>query len=966
MSRWKVWKAIKIKLLAKNQMKKPVKRFGHCFVLAFSMGALLLYFVCPAHSQETEVLYLSGTGNDHTVPWEFYCSEGNNSKEWTTIPVPACWELQGFGSYNYGLVPWEERMNEYGIYRYEFRPPDSWKGKKVDIVFEGVMTDADVKINGKSAGPKHQGAFYEFRYDVSRLLSFGNRTNRLEVTVHKHSSDSLVNEAERWADYWVFGGIFRPVYLEAKPADHIERVATDAKANGNLNADVYFRSSAAAYLGVELQSLNGTVLGYTEETIEDTEKGHMRMSSFFDQIESWNPESPHLYEFVFTLKDRNHNPLHRMNVRTGFRTVEVKEKDGIYVNGTKVKIKGISRHSFWPTSGRTTSKDISILDVKLMKEMNMNAIRMSHYPPNKHLLDACDSLGLFVIDELAGWGPPPYGTELGKKLVKELVLRDVNHPSVILWANGNEGGWNPDLDDAFSPWDIQQREVMRPRQILGKINSLHYFKYNYLAYDSYQRDRIFLTTEFLHGCWDEGHGAGLDDYWRMMWDNPICAGGFLWNFSDEAIVRTDRKGVLDLDGNHAADGITGPYRQKEGSFYTVKEIWAPVFFEKKFITPDFEGKFDIENRYHYTNLDQCEFEASWIRFSGPDDQATSPLQALKGHIPVVHLAPGEEGTLSVDMPENWHTFDALYIKALDPGKNEIFTWSFPIRGPDAMGYEYPEPEGKEFSISADETEESILVRTADMEFVFEKKSGALAGAFFNGKEVHLKNGPRFITEQKMEPSGFQHSLDEHGQYVLEFSFQGSITKFRNIQYGIKWVVRTNGLLDLTVTGHYMQGISFDYPEDQIQSVRRLGDGPFRVWRNRTKGTTLAVWEEDYNNTITSDPAYNYDYPEFKGFFSSLYWARLRNTDKSSLTVYCHTPYTFFRLFTPETPEDVREGWGTDAIVYPEGDISFLNAIPPIGTMFKKAEDLGPQSQPETVYGWDSEPVRMSLTFDFKK
>jgi hypothetical protein len=209
-------------------------------------------------------------------------------------------------------------------------------------------------------------------------------------------------------------------------------------------------------------------------------------------------------------------------------------------------------------------------------------------------------------------------------------------------------------------------------------------------------------------------------------------------------------------------------------------------------------------------------------------------------------------------------------------------------------------------------------------------------------------------------------MDENGHYVLEFSFQGSITKFRNILYGILWVVRPNGLLDLHVSGHYMQGISFDYPEEQLKSVRRLGDGPFRVWRNRMKGTTLAVWEDEYNNTITSDPESMYDYPEFKGFFSSLYWARLMNRDESSITVYCHRPHTFFRLYTPETPEEVRSGWGTDAIVYPEGEISFLNAIPPIGTMFKRAEDLGPQSHPETVYGWDSEPVRMSLTFDFTK
>ena len=930
------------------------------------ISIILFSCVLLTYPQETETFYLTGTGNDNTVPWEFYCSDGMNSKEWATIPVPSCWELQGFGSYNYGLVPWEERMNEYGIYRYDFQLPESWKGKKVNIVFEGVMTDADVKINGKAAGPIHQGAFYEFKYDVSKLLSFGSKSNRLEVTVHKHSSDSLVNEAERWADYWVFGGIFRPVYLEVKPSDHIERIATDAQANGDFKADVYFRSSKAAYLGVELQSLNGLALGNKVETIKEAEDGKIRISTHFDDIQSWNPEFPNLYQLIFTLQDKNQNVLHKMNVRTGFRTVEVKEKDGIYINGVKVKFKGISRHTFWPTSGRTSNKSISISDVKLMKEMNMNAVRMSHYPPDKHFLDACDSLGLFVLDELAGWGPPPYNTEVGKKLVRELVLRDVNHPSIILWCNGNEGGWNPDLDDEFSPWDIQQREVIRPRQIFRKINTLHYFKYNYLAYDSYQQDRIFMTTEFLHGCWDEGHGAGLDDYWKLMWDNPICAGGFLWNFSDEAVVRTDKNNILDVDGNHAADGITGPAREKEGSFFTVKEIWAPVYFIKKFITPAFDGKFDIENRYHYTNLDQCEFEADWIRFRGPGDRETGPLLVQEAHIPVIHLAPAKEGTLSVDMPEDWDSFDALYIKALDPYRNEIFTWSFPIKGPDKMLYEFPEPEKTEQAISVDETGESVLVHTADIDFIFDKKSGTLSRALLDGEEIHLNNGPRFISKEKTELSGLQHYSDENGQYILEFSFQGSINKFRNIQFSIKWVVRTNGLLDLTVSGHYMQGISFDYPENKIKSLKRLGDGPFRVWRNRTKGTTLAVWEEEYNNTITSDPASLYDYPEFKGFFSSLYWARLINKDESNVTVYCHTPYTYLRLFTPETPEEVREGWGTDALVYPEGDISFLNAIPPIGTMFKRAEDLGPQSQPETVYGWDSEPVRMSLTFDFTR
>ena len=940
------------------------KRLKAVFPKSFIIGSLFSFTVL-SFSQETEIRYLSGTGNDDTVPWEFYCSDGMNSKKWNTIPVPSCWELQGFGSYNYGIDPWNERMNEHGKYRHEFVLPAEWKGKKVNIVFEGVMTDAEVKINGKSAGPVHQGAFYEFKYDVSKLLNYG-KTNLLEITVHKHSSDSSVNEAERWADYWIFGGIFRPVYLEVFPADHIERIATDAKANGDFRADVWFESHRAVWLGAELQNLDGLMIEYREEEIMDPDRGKISVSTHFKDIQSWNPEFPNLYQLVFKLMDKNHNILHQTKVRTGFRTVEVREKDGIYVNGVKIKFKGISRHTFWPTSGRTTNKNISISDVNMMKEMNMNAVRMSHYPPDKHFLDACDTLGLFVIDELAGWGPPPYNTEIGKKLLKELVLRDENHPCILFWANGNEGGWNPELDDEFSQWDIQQREVIRPRQIFRKTNTLHYFKYNYLAYDSYQQDRIFFSTEFLHGCWDDGHGAGLDDYWKMMWNDPICAGGFLWNFSDEAIVRTDLNNTLDIDGNHAADGITGPEREKEASFFTVKEIWAPVHFKKKFITPSFDGTFTIENRYHFTNLAQCQFEAQWIRFRGPDDQETTPLLVKPGHIPQINLEPGYEGILSVEMPDDWNSFDALYIKALDPHMKEIFTWSFPLKGPDEMLYVYPEPSEKVKPISVDESSQSIRVHSPDISFEFDKKTGVLARAFWGEKEIALNNGPRFITREKTELSGIHHYPDENGHYILEFSFQGRVNKFRNIQYRIKWTVRINGLVDLTVSGHYMQGITFDYPEDKIQSIIRLGDGPYRVWRNRMKGTMLAIWEDDYNNTRTGDPTTMYDYPEFKGFFSSLYWARLINNDKSSMTIYCYTPYTFFRVFTPETPEENKAGMGIGAVEFPVGDISFMNAIPPTGTMFKKAEDLGPQSQPETEYGWDSEPVMMRLTFNFTK
>jgi beta-galactosidase/beta-glucuronidase len=139
-----------------------------CFKIC--IGALLILSGLKTRAQETQKMYLSGTGSDHTVNWQFFCTQGRNSGKWTTIPVPSNWEFQGFGKYNYGLAKDSLRGKEQGLYKYEFTVPAAWQGKAINIVFDGSMTDTEVKLNGKSAGAIHQGSFYRFKYDVSGLL----------------------------------------------------------------------------------------------------------------------------------------------------------------------------------------------------------------------------------------------------------------------------------------------------------------------------------------------------------------------------------------------------------------------------------------------------------------------------------------------------------------------------------------------------------------------------------------------------------------------------------------------------------------------------------------------------------------------------------------------------------------------------------------------------------------------------
>ncbi len=221
------------------------------FLPRLTVVALLLAVASThAASTETQRLYLSGRDKDDTVPWKFFCTSGANSGVWTNLPVPSHWDMKGFGTLTYKKDA-TNAWNERGLYEHDFAVPADWTGKRVFLVFEGVMTDTSAKLNGESVGPVHQGSFYRFKYEVTKLAKFG-ATNRLEVDVVRHSANESVNKAERLADYWVFAGIYRPVYLEAVPQEFIERVAIDARADGSFAMDV-FASGATEADSVEAQ-----------------------------------------------------------------------------------------------------------------------------------------------------------------------------------------------------------------------------------------------------------------------------------------------------------------------------------------------------------------------------------------------------------------------------------------------------------------------------------------------------------------------------------------------------------------------------------------------------------------------------------------------------------------------------------------------------------------------------------------
>jgi beta-galactosidase/beta-glucuronidase len=885
-----------------------------------------------AYPDGTEVSYLSGTGTDDAVNWNFTVSGGRRAGVASTIPVPSNWEFFGFGSFNYGTDG--TRSSEQGTYSRSFDVPATWAGRQIFIAFEGSMTDTTVTINGKSAGPVHQGAFYRFRYDITSLVNVG-ATNQIQVVVAKESSDSTVNDAERSADYWVFGGIFRPVYLEGYPKASVERMAVNAGANGSLAVDVYLRSlTEAGQVTARLFDDSLTAVGSPITVAATANQTKVTLAGTFAGIKQWTAETPNRYRLAVELATTS-GVHHAVRENIGFRTIEVKAGTGIYVNGTRVMLKGLTRHCFWPESGRALSRKQSLDDVQLLKSMNVNAVRNSHYPADRHFFEYADALGLYVLDELAGWQKPPYGTTVGRKLIEEMVTFDVNHPSILFWDNGNEGGWNTALDGDFALWDPQKRSVLHPQQTFSNINDAHYPTYSAVV-SALAGTTLFMPTEFLHGLYDGGGGAGLEDYWTAMRASPRGAGGFIWAFLDEGVLRADVNNTIDTKGNQAPDGVVGPYRQKEGSYYTIRQVWSPVRIAMAKLAASFTGAIPVSNDYAFLNLNTVQFKWQLVQF---DVRATSGGHTVmaEGTVQTGSIAAGASGTLTLPLPANWSTAHALLLDATDSAGTLIGRWSWGITSPTQMRATIVSTTSTT-AAAATSAATTISVAAGGANYTFNKASGQLSAVTSNGAKFSLSNGPALSSGTGTIQS-FTGSQDGN-DYVIVGTYTGSLQQ-------VLWRVMGNGWLGLTyryaLSGNYdHHGVTFTYPEAQVTGADWLGRGPARVYKNRMQGPWLDLWQREKNNAITGQV---WDYPEFKGNYSEIYWARLRTSEGPILFVV-DTPDVFLRLYTPANASSPM----TATTVYPTGDISFLQAISPMGNKFSAASGTGPQGGQNAVNG----------------
>ena len=927
-----------------------------------SVFAAVCAATTAAHAAETKILPLSGLGEPGEAPvfWDFKIDNGRRSGEWTTIRVPSCWETEGFGTFYYGvqgrgkpdtdpIIP-----KEQGTYRTKFTIPADWQGQAIRIVFEAAMTDTTVTINGQPAGPTHQGGFYRFHYDITSLVKIGAE-NALEVLVSKESANTSVNHAERRGDYWCFGGIYRPVWLEARPAQHVEWTAIDARADGSFSAEVHLSaplpSGSDARVTAQILDDKNHPVGAPFSTVADPSASVVVVRGQIANPKLWTAETPHLYRVQFSLvgPDLASAPptaSHTVTERFGFRTFEVRKNDGLYLNGTKIVMKGVNRHCFWPETGRAVTREQSYADARLIKAANMNAVRMSHYPPDKHFLEACDELGLYVLDELAGW-QGFYDTPTGARLIGQIVRRDVNHPSILFWDNGNEGGWNTDNDGEFAKWDPQKRPVLHPWAVHDEIDTNHYEKYDSTVKLS-AGPQIFMPTEFLHGLYDGGIGAGFRDYWDVMGKSPTVAGGFFWVWSDEGVVRSDQGGRIDNMGNLAPDGMVGPHRELEGSYHAVKEIWSPVQIK---VAPSRQSRtgwrLDIENAYDFTNLSECSATIEGVHIAG-HGAAAARETIFKKEVRVPAIAARESQTWEIAVsPEEAKIMDWAQLTIRDKTGTEVGRWHLPNYNP---GIDDSELFQSPAVASTSSSDGRLIARAGDTSAAFDEKTGELLELRRKDVVVFSGKGPQFVafkrqqrefvsvaSPTKLTDTATAKLISTGERQRVTFTYEGNL---RSLQWDIgpdlvtlSYEFAIDGELDIA-------GIRFDLPDTAFKSKRWLGRGPYRVWQNRQEGGVFDLHEVAFNDPI---PGQTYAYPEFKGFFRDWHWLSLETTSGRIIVENGYKGPSFALGKIKSGEKDLITDW-------PDMGLAFLHAIPAIGTKFDFPEALGPQSQPAKLNG----------------
>jgi len=574
---------------------------------------------------ESSLRYISLNGD-----WKFHwtASPGDRIKKfyevdlddsnWERIPVPANWEVEGYGfpiylderyPFNTSWPDAPEKYNPVGSYRHTFRIPETWKDQQIILHFAAAKSAMYLYINGQFAAYS-QGSKTPAEFDITSLVSPGE--NLLSIQMYRWSDASYLESQ----DMLRMSGIEREVYLYVKPQVSIADFQVyagldDQYHHGHFKLQTAIENSSVESRTCELNiqlSYEENILYEEVQTVEIPAGGLAGISSetILQEVKQWSAELPHLHKLSIQLKDVS-NPENKQFIQkmTGFRRVEIRDSQ-LLVNGRVISVKGVDRHETDPFTGHVVSRASMEKDIKLMKQFNINAVRSSHYPNHPYWYDLCDTYGLYVVDEANIESHPlalDESTQLGNEMtwlpahqdrVERMYYRDRNHPSIIIWSLGNEAG-EGEIFRSLYQW-LKGVDPSRPVQYepAGRADYTDIFCPMYPrpetleTYGESQPDKPAIMIEYAHAM---GNSVGnLQDYWDIIDRFPSLQGGFIWDWVDQSLEYKDEHGDpylayghdyhpdLPTDGNFLNNGLVDPYRNPHPHLYEVRKVYQPASF----------------------------------------------------------------------------------------------------------------------------------------------------------------------------------------------------------------------------------------------------------------------------------------------------------------------------------------------------------------------------------------------------
>lgn len=841
---------------------------------------------CIQENRLKQRAYYIPENTDAMIPlngiWQFEFFERDFDEKCTVsgeIDVPSCWQCRGYENPYYTNVvypfpiepPYVPNENPMGVYSRKFKITDT--ERKHYIVFEGVATNVELFINGAYVGYS-QGSRLQAEFDISEYVKKGENT--IVAKVRKWCSGSYLEDQ----DCFRYNGIFRDVYILSRPQGHIEDI--DITTNGNF---IHVKLEGKAE--VCLYDITGKLL--------DKKHADGKVDFEVENAVQWNAEQPYLYELTFS------DGIELIRQSVGFVTYGVNERGAFTVNGVEVKLKGMNRHDSHPENGYTMTEDELVKDLQLMKELNINCIRTSHYPPSPVFLEHCNRMGFYVMletdVELHGFtarypsgtvevydclenpewiGNQPEWKASYLERIERAYERDKNHPCIFSWSTGNESGYcknNYEMIQWLRAKD--KRRLIHCEDASRTAYGYGYGQQNPSYYDHPDmHSRMYPSFEELEEyALNEkkylpfflceygtamGNGPGdIKDYWEMFYKYPKLIGGCIWEWSDhtylvDGVPRYGGDfGELTHDGSFCVDGLVWYDRTLKAGALNMKYAYQYARFELD------EDKIRVTNLYDFTNLNQYSLEIE-VNVDG---------ECVECKDYRIDLQPKESCVIPISIPKTCTLGAFAVCRLFDKDGNDVAMAELELPTCVQMTEKIMEAD----KVEIQEDKHQYLIRTGDAEYVISKDTGELIHIRKNGEDRILS--PMKLTAWRAPVDNERHMkakwiyVDRLKGENLDRAFNNVHTVFRDenviqikgslagvgrmpfLKYVLTLSFYNEGRMHVQLSGEirgncrWLQRLGFEFTTPEVnESFRYFGRGPMENYIDMNAHTTTNFFE----------------------------------------------------------------------------------------------------------------------------